>query len=136
MAIGLGVMLSAASSIYTGIETFKASNALASDLRFEGEILFREAFRTANIIEEEGRKFAANQSLQFIGSGVQIAGSALVTLAQTKKFAETEAKAVRARGAATKSLAEKKADRAQNEGRASLISGIIGGAGSLITASK
>lgn len=133
MAIGLGLMLSAASSIYTGVETFKSSKGVASDLRLEGEILFRESIRTANMIEEEGFKFAASQSLQYIGSGVQIAGSALVTLEQTRKYAAVEAEATRAKGRAIKTLAGTKAGRVEGEGRASLISGILGGAGSLFS---
>ena len=126
-----GSILGGIGSIYSGISTYRASNALASDLRMEGEILFREANRTAEIIIQEGIKFAAGQSLQYIGSGVQIAGSALVTLAQTRKYAANEAQAVRERGAAEKTLANRKAKRTEDEGRASLVTGIVGGVASM-----
>jgi len=128
----LGGALGALGSIYTGISAFNAAGAVAEDLRFEGEVVFREAIRTANVIREEGMKFAAAQSLQYIGSGVQLAGSALVTIAQTEKFAETEASAVEARGGATKSLAERSARVKENEGRAALVGGIVGGVTSLL----
>lgn len=118
-------------SIYAGISAYNSAKGLASDLRAQGEIVFSEAIRTANIIIEEGNNFAAAQSLQYIGSGVQIAGSALVTLEQTRKYAATEAAAVRNRGAATKALAEKTASRKESEGRASLISGILSGVSSV-----
>ncbi len=127
----LGGLIGGIGSIYTGIAAFRSSVELASDLRFEGEIIYRESIRTSAIIIEEGKKFAAGQSLQYIGSGVQLAGSVLVTLAQTRKYAATEAEATRARGAAYRTLAERKAARVKSEGRASLVSGIIGGVASV-----
>lgn len=136
MVIGAGLLLSAAGSIYSGISSFNSSKRVASDLRFQGQIMYQEALRTANIIEEEGVKFSAQQSLQYIGSGVQIAGSALVTITQTRKYAETEANATRAKGGAQKTLADRKASNTENEGRASLVSGIMGGAGSIFSGAE
>ena len=130
-APSLGGSISAIGSIYTGVATFRAANALASDLRVEGEIIYREAIRTANIIVEEGQRFAAAQSLQYIGSGVQVAGSVLVTLGQTRKFAQAEASATRTRGAAVRDLAMKTARRTQDQGRAALVGGILGATASL-----
>lgn len=126
-----GGIIGGAGSIYTGISSFRSSYAYADDIRFQGDIIFQESIRTANIIDEEGKRFAAGQALQYIGSGVHLAGSALVTIAQTKKFAATEAAATRARGAATKSLAERTAERKEAEGRSNLVAGIIGGVASI-----
>jgi len=131
--IGLGLVLSAAGSIYTGVSKLKAANSMASDLRTEGELIYQESIRTADIIIEESTKFAASQSLQYIGSGVQLMGSALITIAQTKKYAEAEAAAVKAQGAAAKYKADTTASRTENEGRASLVSGIFGAGGSLLS---
>ncbi len=129
----VGGLISAAGSIYTGITSFTASKEVAADLRFEGNVLSREAERTSNIILLEGRKFAAGQSIQYLGSGVQLAGSALITIAQTVKFSEAEAGAVTARGIATEKLMRRKAGRIEAEGRAALVGGILEGAGSLIS---
>ena len=126
-----GSTIGIAGDIYSGITAFNVSKSLAADLRFEGGLLYGESQRTANIILAEGRKFAAGQSLQYLASGVQVAGSALVTIAQTKKYAETEATGVRERGAAQAALAEKKARRTIDEGRASLVSGIFSGVSKL-----
>jgi len=126
-----GGVLGGLGSIYEGYSTFKESNILAEDLRIEGEIIYQEAIRSASMIQEEGRKFAAAQSLQYIGSGVQLAGSALVTLAQTKKYAETEAKAIKQQGSRSRDLAERNARTKEQEGRASLVSGIVGGISSI-----
>ena len=124
----IGAVLGAVGSIYSGISSMNAANQTAADMRGQGDVIFNESLRTANIIQEEGYKFAASQSLQYIGSGVQIAGSALITIAQTTKYAETEAEAVRESGKARRELAYTGSQRTQNVGRASLVSGVIGGA--------
>lgn len=128
----MGGMIKGVGSIYGGISAFNSSREVASDLRFQGNIAMQESFRTAAIIREEGQKFAARQSLQYIGSGVQLGGSALVTLAQTKKYAETEAKATEAKGRAVQYLSEKQARLKEDEGRAAMVSGILGGIGSIL----
>lgn len=125
-----GSILQAGGNIISGISGYQSSLELASDYRYQGELTKLESFRSANIIREEGIKFAAEQSLQYIGSGVQLMGSALITIAQTKKYAETEAKAVEERGKSAEYLAERRAAAAEDEGRASLLSGILGGIGS------
>jgi len=121
----VGSFLTGFGSLYSGVESYKSSKKLASDLRYEGGLAMRESFRTASIIREEGREFRANQSLQYIGSGVELVGSALVTLAHTKKMYETEAGAEESRGVAQANLANKQARVKEDEGRADLISGII-----------
>ena len=127
-----GSFVGAGGSLYTGITAFRSSRELAGDIRYEGDLTYAEAIRTADIIIEEGDKFAAGQSLQYLASGVHVAGSALVTIAQTKKYAATEATATRARGAAAQYLAHKSAKRTEDEGRASLVSGILGATASLL----
>ena len=121
-------IIGAVGSIYSGISAKNAADAISGNMRDQGDLQAMEAFRTASIIEEEGEKFAAQQSLQYIGSGVQVAGSALVTIAQTKKYAATEAAATRSRGEAQRDLAYAGADIKPNEGRAAMVSGILQGA--------
>lgn len=128
----LGGLLGVAGDIYTGITSLQSAKAVARDLRTEGSIIFAESMRTANIILEEGTRFAAGQALAYIGSGVQVAGSALVTIAQTKKFAKAEADATRARGAASRELLERTAGRKEAEGRAALTSSIFSAASRFI----
>lgn len=52
-------------------------------------------------------------------------GSVLITLEQTKKFANTEAKAVEASKKAKNRYAIQQAETMRNQGRASLLSGIV-----------
>jgi len=120
-------IIGAVGSIYQGVSAKNAADAVAGNMQYQGDLIAAEAFRTASIIEEEGQRFGAQQSLQYIGSGVEVAGSALVTIAQTKKYASTEAEATRARGEAQRNLAYSEAGIKRNEGRATMISGILQG---------
>ena len=130
----IGTLFSMAGSMSQGISALNESTRLAGDIVSEGSVLFREAMRTAAIIEEEGYKFASEQSLQYISSGVHIAGSALITIAQTKAYAKEEADAVRAKGRAQLSLSYQKATTVRNEGRAALISGMTSAGTTLFSA--
>ena len=128
-----GALFSMAGSMSKGISALNESTRLANDVVSEGRTLQQESLRTAAIIQEEGAKFASAQSLQYISSGVHIAGSALITIAQTKTYAKEEADAVRAKGRAQLSLAYSKATGVRNEGRAALVSGWTEAAGTGIS---
>ena len=131
MAVGL--VLSAIGSIYSGVTSMNAANAQAEDMEAQGLTLLNESMRDAAIIREEGRNFAANQTLQFIGAGVQIMGSALITPLQTMKYAEAEAQATESSGMAKYNLASKSAKTTRSEGRASLVGGILNAGASLLS---
>ncbi len=128
--VTFGSTVQAAGSIFGGISSYGAARSAAGGIRAEGAIAYAESLRSANIIRKEGQKFAANQTLQYIASGVQVMGSALITVAQTKKYAETEAKAEEMRGRNLRSMANYQASAREAEGRAAMISGILGGIGS------
>ena len=116
-----------------GIAGYGAKNAQATMYDAEGIRLEGEANREAALIEDEGARFAGQQKMMYIGSGVEIGGSAVVTLAQTDKWAATEAQATRDRGRSLRAYYERSGRIARNEGRAAFISGIgegIGGAAS------
>jgi len=129
----IGHYMGAIGSILGGISKFQSAQVQADEYQYQGNLAVAEAFRDASIIREEGRSFAASQSLQFIGSGVELTGSALITTAQTIKYAETEAQATEAKGKAQQRLAYKQADVVRNEGRAALAGGIIKGVASFAT---
>jgi len=130
--IGLGMALTAIGSIYTGVTSLTAANRTADDLRQQGMLALDESLRDASMIREEGRNFMATQSLQFIGAGVELMGSALITMAQTKSYAESEARATEERGGAQADLAYRKASVTESQGRAALIGGIFTAGAALI----
>ena len=108
----------------TGYNTYQNQGTL---LEAEGVRLEGESRREASRIEDEGRRFADRQKMAYIGSGVEIGGSAVVTLAQTDKWAAEEAQSVRDRGTALKDYHDRSAKIARNQGMASFISGVAGG---------
>ena len=130
----LGGLIAGIGNIYTGVTTFKAAQRTADDIEYQGLLAMKEAFRDASITREEGRNFAATQSLQFIGAGVELVGSALITIAQTTKYADTEARATESQGRAKATLAERQADVKRSEGRAALVGSIFNAGASFLTA--
>ena len=111
---------------YSSYSARKAQGAMyeADGVRLEGEHM-REASR----IEDEGRRFAAQQKMMYIGSGVEIGGSAVVTLAQTDSWAKAEADATRDRGRAIRDYYTRSGKLAARQGMAEFISGIGSGLG-------
>jgi len=118
-SVGMGVA--------QGISAMGTKRAEATMLEADAIRLEGESRREARRIEDEGKRFAARQKMMYIGSGVQIGGSAVVTLAQTDKWARAEADAVRERGKAIRDYYGRAADIARREGTAAFISGIVGG---------
>jgi len=122
--------ITAGMGIYQGISAQRASNEQAKLMESDGILLESEARREAGRIVEEGQRFADQQKMAYIGSGVEIGGSAVVTLAQTDKWAQEEATAVRDRATAIRKYYDRSAKIARNQGMASFISGIAQGAAS------
>ena len=134
MALGLGLVLGALGSLYTGTTSLNESNEAAVNQEYQGRLALDEALRDASIIREDGRRFMKYQSLQFIGAGVELVGSALITMEQTIKSSRTEAEAVTNRGNAQADLAFREADTTRAKGRAALFSGIFSAGSKLLPA--
>jgi len=125
-ALAIGSLVMGVAQGYTAMQS---QNAAARQYSAQGELLQAESNREAARIEDDGKRFAEEQKMMYIGSGVEIGGSAVVTLAQTDSWAKAEANAVRTRGAALRSYNEQAAQNAKNMGRAQFISGIAQGIG-------
>lgn len=119
---------------YEGYSKNKSLRDEGAAVAEQGKIIYAEALRDADLVRQEGEIFAQKQSLQYIGSGVILGGSALITLKQTELYANEKANSIEARGLATKNLADQKNNIAKREGTASLISGFLGGATSALNA--
>lgn len=132
--LAIAGLVSMGSKIYTGFQQKKALRKEGALIAEQGEITYVEALRDANIIRHQGEVFAQKQSLQYIGSGVTLGGSALITLKQTRLYAESEAAAVERRGIAVRDLGYKKQDIMESEGNASVLSGFLGGFTSMLSA--
>lgn len=120
-------LTTAGMGIAQGFTQQKAYNEPAGLYERDAVLLEGEHMREANRIEDEGRRFADQQKMAYIGSGVEIGGSAVVTLAQTDKWAQAEAQSVRDRGRAIRDYYGRSAKIARGQGRAAFISGIASG---------
>jgi len=116
------------SSMSQGQQKNNALRAEGDLVAKQGELSYMESLKEAEIIRRDGEVFSQKQSLQYIHSGVILGGSALITMKQTRMFAEESASATTRRGKATKDLSFAKRDIAKKEGTASVISG-FGNAG-------
>jgi len=124
IAIGLAQILTGA---FQGYAKYQEGQMAAGQYESQGRILEMEADVEASRIEEDGRAFAASQKMMYISSGVEIGGSAVVTLAQTDKWVKADAENVRARGRALRAYNYSSARVARSQGRAQFVSGIAGG---------
>jgi len=123
---------SAASKVYSANSARKSAKAEAAAYVEQGRIQYVESLRDAELIRYNGKIFAQKQEMQYIASGVILGGSALITLEQTRRFANEEASAVERRGAAGLRLAEKKQSITEREGNASVIGSLITGTTSVL----
>lgn len=125
--------LSAGANIYSAYSNKKSANKEAAAYVEQAKIQYVESLRDAELIKYKGEIFAQRQSLQYIASGVILGGSALITLEQTRRFANEEANATARRGAAGLRLAYEKEQITQNQGNASVIGSLITGVTSVLS---
>ena len=124
IAIGLAQILSGA---FQGYAKYQEGEMAAEAYESQGRVLEMESEVEASRIEEEGREFAVNQKMMYIASGVEIGGSAVVTLAQTDKWTKAAAENARARGRSLRAYNNRTAGIARSQGRAQFVSGIMSG---------
>lgn len=116
--------------VYQGYQAKQTQQKVADEYDRQGAVLQRESNREADRIEDDAKRFASTQKMMYIGSGVEIGGSAVVTLAQTDAWGKAEADAVRERGKAIRDYNSGAAGNARRMGRAQFIGGIVQGIGS------
>lgn len=124
IALGLAQILMGA---FQGYAKYQEGQSAGEQYESQGRILEMEANVEASRIEDEGRDFAASQKMMYIGAGVEIGGSAVVTLAQTDKWVKAEAENVRSRGKALRAYNYSSARIARSQGRAQFVGGITSG---------
>lgn len=123
-------LATAGMGVAQGISAYQTGRQKSAAYASEGALLEGESFREAARIEDDGKRFAAEQKMAYIGSGVEIGGSAVVTLAQTDKWAKAEAESVRNRGRAIREYYGQAGKVARNQGRAAFLSSVLQGVAS------
>jgi len=130
--INPGNLLQGAAQIYGGIATYQSSLEQASLLEEEGALTRDDYRRQASLTREEGRRFRAKQTMDFISSGVEIVGTPQLVLRETLSKSVAKAGSLETTGANAERLYKRKADITRNEGMASMIGGILQGSGTLL----
>lgn len=123
--MGLGIWALAASSLFSGFSSLQSSNTQALWQETEGKMAKADADRRANIALDEGYRTEQQQAMQFIGAGVELQGTPLLVLKETRYKTELEAESIRTTGRNMNILAKQKASITRNEGRSAMISSLF-----------
>lgn len=126
-ALVLSTALQAGSSIYAGIEANKVGGQQKKLYDKQAAIAISEAKDEAGRLRLRNKIDNARVKLQFLHQGVAISGSPANILATDINLQDKEVRAVLDRGVAQSQILSLQGQIAKNEGRAQLISGIIGG---------
>lgn len=123
VAIGL-TAVSVGSSLYGGYAANQSAKKQASLMEQQGALQRDEALQEAARIRDDGYRFKQEQMMQYIGSGVEVQGTALLVLAETTSLAEAEAQATERRGYAESDLANANAKITKSTGKAQMLASI------------
>jgi len=129
----VSLVASSATQIAGGFQARDAAREEAGLQEDQARLASFEAEEEADRVSEENRKFGARQRLLFLKAGVDLAGSPLLILEETRVEGEKEVRAIRRRGAAQLGLGMRRAGITRRKGRAALIAGISGGISSATT---
>lgn len=123
VAIGL-TAVSVGTSLYAGYSAQKSAKKQASLMEEQGALQRDEALREAARIRDDGYRFKQEQGMAYISSGVELAGTPLLVMAETSKLAEAEAAATEKRGYAESDLSNAQAKITRSEGKSQMIASI------------
>lgn len=127
-----GKLITAGADVYAGISAFNSANDEASLLQDQGKLTQDDYFRQAALTREEGQRTRAKQTMEYVSSGVGIAGTPLLVLKETLSKSMAKAGSYETTGVNYANLYNRKAQITKNEGMATLISDVLTGAGQLI----
>ena len=129
----IGTVVSAAGSIYGGMQANKASKEEAGLQREQGDIAAQEAQVNASNEAFNQTQAVQRQRLAFLSNGVTLEGSPAVVLEASKNYGQSQVDAILRQGAARKTLADRSATITENKGRAALVGGYMSAAGTVAT---
>lgn len=127
-----GTALKIGANLYSGISALQSANSTASLLEEQGYLTRDDYFRQAGLVREEGQRFRAKQTMDYISAGVEIAGTPQLVLKETLSKAGAKASSLETTGMNYQALYNRKAKIVRSEGRASMIQGVMGAGGSLL----
>lgn len=130
--VQLGNLLIGAAQIAGGVMAQDSAYANASLMEGQGLLTREDYNKQALLVDDEGKRFRAKQTMDYISSGVEMVGTAQLVAKETLFMSQAKSRSLRSTGAAMQTLAQKKAEITRSEGRAALISGALTGAGTML----
>jgi len=130
--MGLGLVLLEASSLYSGFSAQQSASQQAQWQLMEGELAKQDYAHKGYLALDEGYRLRQRQAMEYIGAGVEIQGTPLLMLAETKRRVEVEADWINRTGGNINILSQAKASTTKNEGRSAFISSIFSAGGYLL----
>lgn len=122
-----------AGQIYSGVSANQAAKEKADMQEEQARIALSESEREATQKADERRRFLASQRMAYLASGVSLAGTPGIVQGDTFNEFQQEIDAIRKSGVAQYGLGMREAASTKSTGRASLISGVLTGVGTIGT---
>lgn len=111
-------------SLWAGFVGFGAGEAASEIHKSRARMILRETEARADRHVERSRRFEATQSVTMLKGGIELKGSPLTILAETRRIAAEDLSALRAQGRAAALDEKLAASRARARGRAAFLSGV------------
>ncbi len=127
MGIEAAIAFQVVTGVVSGIAAEKAGKAQQKQFEQQAKVVRAEAKRDAGRLRLRHKQAIARKKLQFFKQGVAIPGSPANIIASDINLQDEEARAIIARGNAQSSLLITQGQIAKSEGRAALLSSIMGG---------
>jgi hypothetical protein len=124
MAMVAVTAVSVGTALYSGYSANKSAKKQASLMEQQGQLQYEDALREGARIRDEGYRTQQKQVMEYIGSGVEIVGTALLVATETERLAEEEAYWTEKRGASQSDLANANAKITRSEGKAAMIASV------------
>lgn len=120
--------VSAVSKLLEGLATYNAAKSEASLLAEQARLAQKEIQYEAVQKQREVDRFAGEQTMAYLSSGVTLEGSPLQVLEETRRLGKQEVDAITARANAVANLGQKKASSTAGRGRNALLGAFAGAA--------
>lgn len=120
-----GSAFSIAGNVFAGTYGLLSSLTEAKSLKEQGKVAQSDYLLQAKLVREEGHRIRAKQTMEYLGSGVDIAGTPQLVLKETLSRAAAKAHSLEITGSNVNTLYRNKARTVRNEGVASLVSNLF-----------
>lgn len=111
--------------IFGGMQANSTYNGYAGQMKAQANEAIRSAEQNAQAKADQVRQYAGNQQEEYASSGITMAGTPAMVLADTRKKGQAEVAAITRQGAFQAQMMRTQAKQAQSSGRNALLGGIF-----------